>query len=134
MMKNKLNLLVLLFSILITAACTGQKGDMTKDPKYADIANNIFLTKSQTYYYHYTHSDGGKSGNFLSAESEMPNAELKAEFPAGSHVKISQVIEVPQKDGSFKVMVKGKVFSDNGKEEMDYMAMYDDLKSALQLK
>ncbi|WP_313189962.1 hypothetical protein [Sphingobacterium sp.] len=132
MMKKNFSWIAIVLSVLIFSACTGQKGDMTKDPKYADIANNIFITKEPLYYYHYTHSDGGKSGYFLSAENSMPNAELKSEIPVGGHVKISKVLEVPQQDGNVQVMVQGEVIN-AGQAGMEYMAIYEDIKPALRI-
>jgi len=130
MMKKHFNLILLFLGIVLISACSGEKGDVSKDPKYADIANNIFITQQPLFYYNYTHSEGGKSGYFLSAETNMPNAELKAEIPVGSHVKVSKVIEVPQKDGSVQVMLKGDVFGPS-REALKYMAMYEDIKPAL---
>ena len=130
MKKNILS--ILLISCVIFMACTStQKGDVSKDPKYADIANQIFITKSPLYYYHYTHSDGSKSGYFLSTDAAVPNAELKAEIPIGGHVKVSQVLEVPNQNGSVNVMVKGEVFSDPTGSGMEYMATYEEIKPAL---
>ncbi|MCT1532845.1 MULTISPECIES: hypothetical protein [Sphingobacterium] len=128
---RNLKLIAIVFGLFMIASCTGQKGDMTKDPKYADIANNIFITNGPLFYYHYTHSDGGKSGYFLSRESSVPNAELKAEIPAGSHVKISKVFEVPNKEGGVKAMVEGDVIPDGSKEGFKYMAVYNDIEPAL---
>ena len=122
----------LVVSVLVNLACSStQKGDVSKDPKYADIVNQIFVTKSPLYYYHYTHSDGGKSGYFLSANPELSTADLKAEIPVGGHVKISQVLEVPVEGGSVNIMVKGEAFADPTAAPMEYMATYEDIKPAI---
>ncbi len=131
-MKYKLsNLFLLIIGFFIVTSCSENKGDVTKDPKYAGIANSIFITQAPLYYYHYTHSDGHKSGYFLSSQSGVPNAELKAEIPVGGHVKISKVYEVPQKNGEVQVTVKGEVFSSPTGEALEYMATYEDIQSSL---
>ncbi|MGM1429914.1 hypothetical protein [Sphingobacterium lactis] len=133
-MKTKQIYVVMLFVSLFFIGCMGEKGDVTKDPKYAHIANNIFKTVKPVYYYRYTHSDGSKTGYFLSTEANMPNGELKSELPIGGFVKIAKVLEVPQKDGSVKVMVKGDAFTDFSAQTMEYMALFEDIKPALEIK
>lgn len=136
MKKNLITQLsVLLLSVFVLVACSSkQKGDVSDDPKYADIANNIFFTKAPTYYYEYTQQKaGGKTGNFLSSQNGMPTAKLIAEIPVRSHVHISKVLEVPQEDGSVKVMVTGKVFPNPQSSGEEYMAILEDIKPALDL-
>src|SRR5690606_41275632 len=60
----------LVVRVLVNLACSStQKGDVSKDAKYADIVNLIFITKAPLYYYHYTHTDSLISVYFLSVMS-----------------------------------------------------------------
>lgn len=76
MQRIMLNLLMFIGDTLVLVAGGGSNGnDVSKDLKYADIYHQIFNT-TQSLYYYYTHSDGGKSGYFLSSQLEIPSAEL----------------------------------------------------------
>ncbi|MGO1521816.1 MAG: hypothetical protein ACTHWQ_09815 [Sphingobacterium sp.] len=132
MKKNILSLLLISCTLFVFIGCTStQEGDVSKDPKYADIVNQIFITKSPLYYYHYTHSDDKQSGYVLSTDAAISNAELKAEIPIGGHVKINQVLEVPSQNGSVNIMVKGEAFTEPRGAGMEYIATYEEIKPAL---
>ena len=131
-----LTMLALFCSSIFFIGCnSGQKGEVTKDPRYADIANNIFFTKQPTYYYHYKQQrPDGKEGYFLSSQAQMPSAELIKEIPVRAHVHISKVFEIPQEDGSVQVMIEGKVFPDTQSSGEEYKALYEDIKPSLELE
>lgn len=135
MKKNLMKLMWVVLAVFVLAACSSeQKGEVTKDPKYADIANQIFFTNVKMYYYEYAQKKpGGKTGHFLSTQAGMPTSKLLMEVPVGAHVHISKVLEVPQEDGSVKVMVTGKVFPEPKSSGEEYMAILEDIKPGLKM-
>lgn len=132
MQRIILNMLIFASSTFLLIACSGSNGnDVSKDPKYADIYNQIFNATQPIYYYHYTHSDGGKSGYFLSSQSEMPTANLQEELPTGSRVIVHKVLEIPTESGVPNIMIQGKAFPTELHDGLEFMATWEDIKQAL---
>lgn len=132
MQRIILNTLFFIGSVFILASCGGSNGnDVSHDPKYADIYNQIFNATQPLYYYHYTHSEGSKSGYFLSAQPEMPTAKLEEELPTGSRVIVHKVLEIPTESGGVNITVQGKAFPHELHEGLEFLATWEDVKVGL---
>lgn len=123
-----------LFGVSLLFSCTGSPGkNVSNDPEYADVYNNYFRASQPLYYYHYTHSDGSKSGYFLSALANPPSRRAKKEqnISEGAKVLVTKVFETPADSGKVNVMVQGKVFPSDLGEGLEYLAIWNDIKPAL---
>ncbi|MBC9798264.1 hypothetical protein [Sinomicrobium weinanense] len=111
-MKKSLKIIAILAfcgTILVSCGNSNAK-DVSGEPEYVELANNIFFTNQPLYYYKYTDGNGVQTDYFLSSDPSAPGGERVEDIPKGSHIKVSKVYEVTGDDGNKTIRITGEVF------------------------
>lgn len=110
-MKKSLKIIaILIFCGMMPVSCgNSNTKDVSGEPEYAELANNIFFTNQPLYYYKYTDGSGIKTGYFLSPDPAASGGEKVEDIPKGSHIKISKVYEVTGDSDGKTIWITGEI-------------------------
>lgn len=114
-MKNRILkpitiIVFIIFGTLLNGCGNSNLKDISEDPEYAHLSNNIFFTNQPLYYYQYDKDGGITTDHFLSLHPNDSNGTKIQEIPKGSHIKVSKVYEITLKDGNTLTWITGEVF------------------------
>ncbi|WP_417359342.1 hypothetical protein [Galbibacter sp.] len=104
-------IIIVAFLGLLWASCGNSNlKDVSDEPEFKGMSNNIFFTNQPMYYYKYNNEGGVITDHFLSLQHDDSNGTKIQDIPKGSHIKVSKVYKLALKDGDTLIWITGEVF------------------------
>lgn len=109
-MKSTTIIALVFLGVLLHACGNNNLKDVSADPEFAHLSNNLFFTNQPLYYYQYTKDGGVTTDHFLSLHPNDSNGTKLQDIPEGSHIRVSKVYELTLENGNTLIWITGEVF------------------------